>query len=283
MEMTRNFLLTGSAGRAMVTDVFYKKDDRQKPVVIYAHGFNGFKDWGNFDLIAQQFALAGFVFIKFNFSHNGTTPDQPEDFADLDAYAENNYSKELFDLQEVIDWALDKTNPHRTDIDPGSLYLIGHSRGGGIVILKASEDQRVKGIATWASVSECKTPWSNWSEEKMNEWKETNVQYYSNARTKQQMPLHYQLHEDYTNNAAKLDIKTAMTKLRIPVLICHGLNDEVVPIEKAYQLKEALPGAELFLVESDHVFGRKHPWADPALPLPMQQVVNRTMAFFQVL
>jgi uncharacterized protein len=281
MFSQKNFILTaGAANKPIATDIFYSADDTPKPVVIYAHGFNGFKDWASFDIIAKQFAETGFVFIKFNFSHNGTTPDQPEEFADLEAYGQNNYTKELYDLQVVIDWTLDKQNPHAKNIDTKKLSLIGHSRGGGIVILKAAEDTRVKSISTWASVSECKTPWSTWNDEKMNEWKQTGVQYYLNSRTKQQMPLYYQLHEDYLKNTERLNILKAMGSLSIPVLICHGTKDEAVPVSKAYQLQEANPSAALFLVESDHVFGRKHPWTESHLPQPMQQVVERTIEFF---
>ncbi len=281
LKIEKNILLNGSENKAIAADIFYNSTDIPKPVAIYAHGFNGFKDWSNFDIIAKQFAEAGFVFIKFNFSHNGTTPEQPEDFADLEAYGQNNYTKELYDLQQVINWSIDESNPHAKQIDAAKLYLIGHSRGGGIVILKAAEEPRVKAIATWASVSECKTPWGSWNEQKMNEWKESGVQYYLNGRTKEQMPLYYQLHEDYLQNGERLNILKAISNLNIPVLICHGTKDEAVPVEKTHQLKEANPLAEIFLVESDHVFGRKHPWTEPKLPDAMQQVVDRTIKFFE--
>ena len=88
-------------------DIFFENDQEQRPVVIYVHGFNGFKDWGNFDLIAKKIAAAGYVLVKFNFSHNGTTPEQPEEFADLEAFGNNNYSKQLEDLRLVIDWVCD--------------------------------------------------------------------------------------------------------------------------------------------------------------------------------
>ena len=281
--VNKNYILQGFGERPMGADIFYAADNIKKPVVIYAHGFNGFKDWGNFDLVAKQFAEAGFVFIKFNFSHNGTTPDQPEEFVDLEAYGENNYTKELHDLQVVIDWATDINNPHANQIDEQRLFLIGHSRGGGIVLIKAAEENKVKAVTTWASVAECKTPWSTWNEEKLHEWKETGVQYYLNGRTKQQMPLHYQLYEDYLNNKNRLDILQATSNLSIPLLICHGTNDEAVNVEKAHLLKSTNDAIELFLVESDHVFGRKHPWTEDHLPGAMQQVIDRTIDFFNSL
>jgi dienelactone hydrolase len=264
----------------MLTDIFYLHTSQKKPVVIYAHGFNGFKDWGHFDLIAQQFASAGFVFIKFNFSHNGTTVEQPEDFADLDAYGNNNYTKELDDLGLIIDWAI-TNKEHASQIDERRVYLIGHSLGGGICLLKAGEDSRVGAIATWASVAECQTPWTSWPEAKLREWKESGVAYTTNSRTKQELPLYYQLYEDYQQHTQRLDIQKAISGLKIPVLLCHGLQDPAVPVEKAYQLHKWQPASELFLVDSDHVFGRKHPWTEAVLPVPTQQVVDKTISFFK--
>src|SRR6185312_7221771 len=87
MQSTKNILVNGVDKKPMTLDIFFENDTKQKPVIIYAHGFNGFKDWGNFDLIAEKFAKHNYVFVKFNFSHNGTTPEHVEEFADLEALA----------------------------------------------------------------------------------------------------------------------------------------------------------------------------------------------------
>ena len=151
--------------------------------------------------------------------------------------------------------------------------------GGGIATLHAAKDNRIKKLITWAGISECKTPWTNWSEEKLQEWKRTGVEYYVNGRTKQNMPLYYQLHQDYLNNASVLNIETAMRSLTIPILICHGTLDTAVPIEKAHDLHNWQPSSILFTVKSDHVFGRTHPWNSDKLPVAMQAVVNETIRF----
>lgn len=264
----------------MPLDIFYSARP-PGPVVIYAHGFNGFKDWGNFDLIAEQFAAAGFTFVKFNFSHNGTTPEAPEEFVDPEAFGNNNYTRELFDLQAVIDWVRNPANPHAAAIDPTRIYLVGHSMGGGIVLLKGAEEPAVSAIATWASIGECKTPWGSWTQEQLAEWKHDGVQYITNSRTKQELPLYYQLYEDYQLHKDRLDIKGAVKRLRVPLLLCHGTHDEAVSIINAYELHAAAQGADLFELDTDHVFGRHHPWLEAYLPEAMQQVVDRTIAFFK--
>lgn len=282
MQTRSNILIDGAAGKPIAIDIFYTDAVAAKPVVIYAHGFNGFKDWGNADLFAQQFAAAGYVFVKFNFSHNGTTMQQPQAFTDLEAFGNNNYSKQLHDVNSVVNWVCDVENIHHKAIDKNKIYLIGHSMGGGIATLYAATDKRIKKLITWAGISECKTPWTNWSEEKIQEWKRTGVEYYLNGRTKQNMPLYYQLHQDYLDNSSALNIETAMRSLTIPVLICHGNLDTAVPVEKAHDLHSWQPVSTLFFVESDHVFGRTHPWNLNELPMAMQAVVNETIRFIEI-
>ena len=281
MKSTKNILLPGFDNKPMTLDIFFEDETKQKPVVIYAHGFNGFKDWGNFDLIAKKFAAHGYIFVKFNFSHNGTTPEHPEEFADLEAFGNNNYSKELEDLRLVIDWVCDPSNEFSRVIDINHLTLLGHSMGGGITILQAEKDKRVKKLITWATISECKTPWGNWPAEKIQEWKEIGVQYYTNTRTKQQMPLRYQLYEDYFNNPGKLNIENAMKSLDIPILLCHGTLDNSVPLASVFKLQILQPSAQLFIVQSDHVFGRSHPWASNDLPPAMEAVLDASLQFLQ--
>lgn len=279
MNIVKNFTIAGSADKPITLDIFYR-DPIPKPTVIYAHGFNGFKDWGNFDLIARQFVNAGFTFIKFNFSHNGTTPEQPQEFADLETYGENNYSRELEDLGYVIDWTLDEENPQAEAIRRDSLFLIGHSMGGGIVLVKAAEDDRISGVATWASVGALTTPWGKWSAEKMEQWKKSGVEYVVNGRTGQKMPQKYQLYEDYLHNKDRLDVEKAVRNLKVPVLLCHGTKDEAVPVNTARELAVLNRRASVFILDSDHVFGRKHPWDAQTLPAATQQVVDRTIQFF---
>jgi dienelactone hydrolase len=271
----------GSEGRMMGTDVFYPKDSVALPIVIYVHGFNGLKDWAHFDLIATQFAEVGFFFIKMNLSHNGASLQTPLDFTDLDAFGNNNYTKELFDVEQILNWICAPENPYASLVDTNRICLVGHSRGGGIAILKTGEDHRVKALITWASIAECKTPWGTMSSEKLEAWKKAGVMYYSNKRTRQEMPLYYQLFENYESNRERLDIRKAIQKIETPILICHGTQDVAVPYNKALLLKQWQPKAELFTIESDHVFGRSHPWTSENLPDAMQQVVDESLHFLK--
>ena len=86
MKILKNIIVEGKHQKPIVTDVFYQENLNPKKVVIFCHGYKGFKDWGAWNLMAETFANAGFFFIKFNFSHNGGTVEQPIDFPDLEAF-----------------------------------------------------------------------------------------------------------------------------------------------------------------------------------------------------
>jgi len=153
-DLVSNHLIEGKHQKPILVDYRLPVDTSPAPVIIFVHGFKGFKDFGAFNMIANQFAEKGFAYVKFNFSHNGTSPEHPVDFVDLEAFGENNFSKELDDLGTVIDWLNDLPETKKSRLDLTKLFLVGHSRGGGIVLLKGAEDERVQKICTWASVSD---------------------------------------------------------------------------------------------------------------------------------
>ena len=281
MFQEKNFTITGFDNSPMGTDIYTDSKPGKHPVIIYAHGFNGFKDWGNFELIAEQFTNAGFAVISFNFSHNGTSINDPMEFTGLEAFGRNNYSIELFDLKAVCDWVCNSSNPFHPLLNTNEIYLVGHSMGGGISILFSAEDPRIRKLVTWAAISECKTPWTNWTTAQIEQWKSSGVAYYINSRTGQQLPMYYQLYEDYQLNKKRLNIENAIKKITVPVMLIHGSLDTSVPLEKAHDLKNWQPAATLFTLETDHVFGRKHPWAGEELPNAMQQVINETIRFLE--
>jgi uncharacterized protein len=166
---------------------------------------------------------------------------------------------------------------HAEEVDLNRVYLMGHSRGGGLALLKAAEDSRVKKVVTLAAVSDLNL---RWDEAFVRQWKEEGVQYVANSRTGQDMPLNYQLWEDLQQNRDRLNILNAVAKLQIPLLFIHGTFDETLPVEMAQQLQEAQPDGELFLIEgANHVFGGQHPYEDEALPAHALMAVHRAIDF----
>lgn len=277
MKKIKNLLIHGQHNKPILTDIFFIQNNIAKPVVIFAHGFKGYKDWGCWNLIAEEFARQNVFFVKFNFSHNGGTVEQPIDFPDLEAFGNNNYIKELDDLQAVIDWVVSEESI-QPEIDSSNITLIGHSRGGGIVSIKASEDSRVTKIITWAGVSDFEDRYPKGA--LLDSWRKKGVSYIENSRTKQQMPLYYQFYENFKQNKDRLHIKSAIAKLKIPHLIIHGTNDTTVKLKEAENLNSWNPLSEIYIVqEGNHTFNSSHPCKETQLNKHLQEVFDKSNVF----
>jgi len=279
MKIQKNIIIAGKHQKPIVTDIFFKENHQPKKVVIFCHGYKGFKDWGAWNLIAETFAKAGFFFVKFNFSHNGGTVAQPIDFPDLEAFGNNNYTKELDDLESVINW-ISSEKKIKNEANSNDISIIGHSRGGGIVLLKANEDNRVKKVITLAAV--CDFGKRSSTIDDLENWKKEGVKYVVNGRTKQNMPHFYQFYEDFKANEDRLNIRKAVENLKIPQLIIHGDNDDAVFIDEAKNLKKWNPNAQLEIIKNaNHVFNVSHPWNNNFLSEEMKFVVDFCVDFLK--
>lgn len=263
--------------KPIVTDVFFEQNDIQKPIVIFCHGYKGYKDWGAWNLAAEKFIENGFFFVKFNFSHNGGTLEDPIDFPDLDAFGLNNYETELNDLEDMLQWVI--TNEQwTTNIDINNITLIGHSRGGGIVSLKAWEHAKIKTLITWAGVSDFGARFPKG--EALDEWRKKGISHVLNGRTNQMMPHLFQFYTNFKKNEDRLTIKNALEKLKIPHLIVHGEKDEVVLPKEAKDMHVWSKNSELFIIKGmNHPLGSSHPWTQSEMPLDLEKVVQRSIQF----
>nr|WP_299259876.1 prolyl oligopeptidase family serine peptidase [uncultured Aquimarina sp.] len=274
----KNIIINGKHQRPILVDVFYNEEKKQQPIVIFCHGYKGFKDWGAWDLVANTFAEAGFFFVKFNFSHNGGTVEQPIDFPDLEAFGHNNYIIELDDLESVLDWVTGSDFEDKQFIDTNNITLIGHSRAGGITTIKTSEDARITKLITWAGVSDYEQRFPIGTA--FQTWKNDGVYYIENGRTKQKMPHYFQFYTSFVENKERLTIFKAAEKIKVPYLIIHGTEDPTVNLQEAKSLHSWNPQSDLFLVKgADHVFGVKHPWEQEEIPKDLTIITEKSIAF----
>ena len=270
-----SFIIENPLTRNFLADAHFPEDNNRLPLIIFAHGYKGYKDWGAWDLMAEKFAEAGYYFVKFNFSHNGTTLEHPRDFADLEAFGQNNFSKEMLDYEAVINFFV-----KQPQVDVNRIAIIGHSRGGGITVIKAFEDDRVKALVTLAGVSNFSYRFP--SDERMEDWKNKSVMYSENKRTHQNMPHFYQFYEDYKANEDRFNIQYAAQHLQKPFLILHGTEDEAVKEKEANLLYQWCKTSELHLLENaGHTFGAKEPWPEEQLPSDLQKATEISINFFK--
>ena len=263
---------TGSNNRKSLIDLEIPSNFNGE-LIVFVHGFMGFKDWGAWNLMQNYFTEKGIGFCKYNATHNGGTIENGIDFPDEHAFGENTYSKELNDIILVLDWL-------ETKIDvPYNVNLIGHSRGGGIVLLASNEDKRIQRTITLAAICDIGSRFP--IGEALEEWKKTGVRYVTNSRTKQNLPNYYSLYEDFKANEERLSIQKACESITIPVLVFHGDQDTSVPISEGEQIAEWLKTDLMTITKTDHVFGATHPWEKDILPEKLIEVCERIYGFLK--
>lgn len=272
-----DFKFKGSAGKLITADLAYTTYPESVPIVVFAHGFKGFKDWGAWPLAAEIFASKRLPFFKFNFSHNGTTPAHLQDFVDLEAFGNNNFKIEYDDLGIVLDF-IEKKAETFPFVWNGELHLIGHSRGGAIALLRAAQDSRISKCATWASVSDLE----RYLEMKeFKEWKNDGVHTIINGRTSQEMPIYFQFVETFAQHAETLRLGRHLENFEQPLLIIHGENDEVVPLADAHTIYQEVPHAILVEIENaNHTFNTKHPLTERKITKAFAEVLTESIEFF---
>lgn len=271
------FSVENARGDAVDCDLRFVEDGESKPVIVFCHGFKGFKDWGPFPEWGRRLSQAGLVSVHMNFSYNGVHRDRPTEFTELEKFAENTFTRELDDLQAVLDAIEDGTLPDGP-IDPERIGLMGHSRGGGTVILQAERDDRVGALATWSSVS---TFVDRFTDEQVYDWERQGYTEIVNSRTGQVMRLNKELYDDTRAHADELDVQGAAEQIDVPWLVVHARDDESVDFEAAEVLAGATDTAELMEAEGGHTFGGAHPFEGP-VPASLETVWDRTIDFFRL-
>ena len=259
MVTKKSFKIKNEYGDNLSTDIRFDESKKHLPLVIFVHGFKGFKDWGGFPYMTDKLAEAGFFVVSFNFSYNGVgeIEDELVHFTRLELFAKNTFSRELDDLGNIIDYFDDNRDNYNYDFE--TLTLIGHSRGGGCVILKTSQDKRVKKLITLAAVSY----YDRYTDRKKKEWKEKGYIEEPNSRTGQIMKMDISLLEDLETNKERLDIQEAMKRIDVPVLILHGEQDLSVDYSNAETLHSVSDKEKTqykLIEKTGHTFGVVHPF-----------------------
>ncbi len=261
--------ISGALGELFI-DVRSAGDGGARPAVIGVHGFKGFKDWGFWPPLAERAARAGFTAVTFNLSGSGVDAAGQPTLGER--FSRDTYSRQLHDIRAVI------AALHAGELDvaaPATVALVGHSRGGGMAILAAESDPRVKPLVTWAAIADA----DRWSQATRKAWRERGHLDIENSRTGQVLPLGTDILDDVEANQAALDITAAAARLAIPWLIVHGEDDESVPVADAGRLSAANPGAKSLIVPgTGHTFGAAHPWkAAPVAELVMAESLRFLM------
>jgi len=185
LKIHKNIPLVGKHNKPIVTDFLYNETKQNQPVVIFCHGYKGFKDWGAWHIMLKTISEQGYFVVAFNFSHNGGTVQEPIDF--LTGEALETWKKEgvwmikngrtgqmmphYIQFYEDYQQNKDLLNIKKASKNINVPHLLVHGTSDTSVTMESAED-----ILSWNPKAEkyfldtdhvfrCKHPWT---EEKMS-------------------------------------------------------------------------------------------------------------------
>ncbi|MBL7812196.1 MAG: prolyl oligopeptidase family serine peptidase [Bacteroidetes bacterium] len=276
MPIQKNIAIPSVSALPVLTDLFTPIGAGPWPVLMFCHGFKGFKDWGWFPHMHKFFCEQGIAVLNIGFSHNGTDAEHPMEFVHPERFAAQTVSGDLAEINNVIDWVC--SDGVHFGLDPDQICLTGHSRGGALAILAASKNKRIKQVVTWAAISAFGFSFAGADK---HAWKENGHILIPNQRTGQTMPLNYSYWQDIQEHAAEFNIPDRAAELEIPLLILHGAADTSVPVSHALEIYEACIHSIFIEIDNtDHTFGAGHPFTEEStFTTAMVSVFSNTASF----
>jgi uncharacterized protein len=192
------------------------------PAIVLLHGWGGNAS----DLLPAARALhsAGYAVLLLEARNHGRS--DKDDHSSLPRFAQ--------DLDSAIDWLSEQVC-----VDAGRIVAMGHSVGGAAVLLSAS---RRNDLLALVSVGAFAHP-----EQLMRRWFATRgVPYW---------PLGWLLNRylERVIGARFDDIApvNTLTKVSCPIMLIHGRQDSVVPVEDARLIWQQRSGSEVTLLECE--------------------------------
>jgi len=115
------------------------------------------------------------------------------------------------------------------------IYLLGHSRGGGIAVTYASRDQRISGIATWSAIS----TFNRWTPHQIGVWREKGYYPLGAPDSAGGLRLGRGILEEVEKGLPEIDPVLRAPYITVPWLILHGKEDLTVPVREGEALAAA--------------------------------------------
>ena len=217
---------------------FHEGEKGSKNIVVLGHGVTGNKDRPFVVVLGEGLAAAGIPVLRFSFSGNGTSEGN---------FTDSTISKEVDDLGAVLD-----------HLNEYTVCYVGHSMGGAVGVLRASEDKRIQLLVSLAGMVHTKAfaqrEFGDVTPDEGFMWDEPDC------------PLSQAYMDDLTQINTVVDLSPQITT---PWLLVHGDEDDIVPIKDSHDiLAKANSQAQLVTLEgANHVFG------DEYTPVMVEKVI----------
>ena len=217
--------------------------------VVLCHGMDSHKESEKLVKLGRQLAQRGIAALRFDFSYVGESSGK---------YEELTCRGEVEDLAAAYD--LLKLRGFER------IALFGSSLGGTVALLFAGREPALKAVATLAApLHPERLPQRLLPGQEIAAWRQRGYGIYNGRR------LNTTLFDDFET----LDMPKQVEAINCPVLILHGDQDEIVPVEEAQELHDRLPGPKriTILAGADHRLSN---------PLDMDRAINEALEWLAV-
>ena len=276
----QSFEFTNKAGYLIKGCVRFKDDAKEKPVVIFLHGFSAFKNWAFIPYSCEQLAERNFITVSFDFSLNGIV-DEEKPWYDPYLFSIQTVTSHVSDFEEITNLISSKSEIFENSLNNwnGEIFTIGHSMGGAVSLLGNRLTYKIDKFVLWASVSRLNRNTARQKEIWINKgYSEIKI-----SNTGQVLPLNYSYIEDKESNFNEKSIIEKAELISSPVLILHPEHDLIVKKSEALELFSAVnhnQKSKLIVIgKTGHAFGEKHPFEGPGIAL--KNVLNKTIEFLE--
>ncbi len=195
--------------------------------VVSCHGMLSGKDGVKHTRLAKELERHSLPLLRFDFAGRGESQGHVFD---------TSYSNAVEDLDAAINW-LQTQGVTRVG-------LFGSSMGGAVALLAAARDERVVTIATLAAIGYPSAIADRYPEQ-ARAFEERGFVESPAGR----------IGRGFMDDALQHDVVSAVSIVRVPILVMHGTEDAIVPQTDALDIASAAQNATLDLVDGgDHQF-----------------------------
>lgn len=206
-------------------------------IVVLCHGFTASKNDGIIVDLAAALTKQGISIFRFDFSGNGESEGE---------FQYGNYRKEADDLHSVVSYLYQE----KYDVTA----IVGHSKGGDVVILYASIYDNVHMVVNLSG----RFYLEKGIEERLGKEfiDRINKEGYIEAKNKSGKVL-YRVTKESLMERLNTDMRAASISIskECRFFTVHGSADDIIPVEDAYEFAKHIPNHKLCVIEgADHCY-----------------------------
>ncbi|XP_039051046.1 uncharacterized protein LOC120192328 isoform X2 [Hibiscus syriacus] len=203
---------------------------KSKEIVVLCHGFRSRKDYNTMTNLAAALEKEGISVFRFDFAGNGESEG---------SFQYGNYYREADDLHAVIQ--------HFSGENRVVSAILGHSKGGNVVLLYASKYQDIRTVINVSGRYDLKRGIAErLGEDFMEIIKDGHIDVKNDTGG-----VEYRVTEKALMDRLETDMRKACLKIDklIRVWTVHGSADEVIPLEDALEFAKIIPNHQIHIIE----------------------------------